>query len=99
MPYADQVRTGIGRIVQASASLLQDVNYALLSSKPVADMVIYVIVATELLKQAQAAPHRFDLAASWVNRKMLELEMHAERVGSGGVDRITRCERIVSLFE
>lgn len=99
VPYADKVRAGIQRIIKASAALLQDFSYALLSSKPVADMVVDVIVATELLKQAQVDPQRFDLAASWVNRKMLDLEMHAERVESGGVDRIARCERIVSLFE
>ncbi len=99
VPYADKVRVGIQRITEASAALLQDLSYALLSSKPVADMVVDVIVATELLKQAQVDPQRVDLAASWVNRKMLDLEMHAERVGSGGVDRIARCERIVSLFE
>jgi len=99
VPYADKVRAGIQRIIEASAALLQDFSYALLSSKPVADMVIDVIVATELLKQARIDPRRLDLAASWVNRKMLDLEMHAERVGSGGVDRISRCERIVSLFE
>ena len=99
VPYADKVRVGIQRITEASAALLQDFSYALLSSKPVADMVVDVIVATELLKQAQVDPQRIDLAASWVNRKMLDLEMHAARVGSGGVDRIARCERIVSLFE
>ncbi len=99
VPYADKVRAGIQRITEASAALLQDLSYALLSSKPVADMVVDVIVATELLKQAQVDPQRVDLAASWVNRKMLDLEMHAARVGSGGVDRIARCERIVSLFE
>ncbi len=99
VPYADKVRVGIQRITEASAALLQDFSYALLSSKPVADMVVDVIVATELLKQAQVDPQRVDLAASWVNRKMLDLEMHAARVGSGGVDRIARCERIVSLFE
>ena len=99
VPYADKVRAGIQRITDVSAALLQDLSYALLSSKPVADMVVDVIVATELLKQAQVDPQRRDLAASWVNRKMLDLEMHAERVGSGGVDRIARCERIVSLFE
>jgi hypothetical protein len=98
-PYADKVREGIGRIQEASAALAQDFNYALLCSRPLADMVIDVIVATELLRQADVAPEREDLAASWVNRKMLDLEALARRVESGSVERIERCSRIVSLFE
>ena len=93
-----RVRDGIGLINEAAPSLLQDFEYALLCSRHVAEMVICVIVATELLRQAAAAPERFDLAASWVNRKMLEVEMHAKRVGEGTVERIERCERIIALF-
>ncbi len=96
---AQKVRTGIERINQASVALMQDFNYALLCARHVAEMVIDVIVATELLRQAQLRPDRVDLAASWVNRRMLEVEMHAERVAEGGVDRIARCERIVSLVD
>ncbi|MFQ5512879.1 MAG: acyl-CoA dehydrogenase family protein [Myxococcota bacterium] len=98
-PLADRVRAGIERIQESSPALLQDFNYALLSSRLVAEMVISVIVATELLRQAAVAPSRLDLAASWINRRMLEVEMHAARVGSGDVDRINRCERIVALLE
>lgn len=96
-PLAEKVRRGIERIGDASEALLQDFSYALLCSRPVAEMVIHVIVATELLQQAQAAPERIDLAASWINRKMLELEMHAQRVSGGTVERIERCERILEL--
>ena len=42
---------------------------------------------------------REDLAASWVNRKMLDLGAEAKRIQDGGVERIERCERIVSLFD
>ena len=38
------------------------------------------------------------MAAYWVNRKMLELEMSAARVTEGGVERIERFERIIELF-
>jgi hypothetical protein len=62
-------------------------------------MVIDVVVAAELLRQAQARPDRVDLAASWVNRRMLEVEMNARRVAEGTVDRIARCERIISLVD
>ena len=99
VPYADKVRSGIDRITEASAALMQDFSYALLSARLMGEMVIFVIVGTELLRQASVAPERLELAASWVNRKMLELEAHAERVASGDVDRIHRCERIISLLD
>jgi len=89
----------IGRIEEASSALLNDFSYALLCSKPLADMVIAVIVGSELLLQADAAPEREDLAASWVNRKMLDLETEAQRIQAGGVERLERCERIVSIFD
>ena len=96
-PYAEKVREGIERINDASPALLQDFNYALVSARLMAEMVSHVIVGTELLLQAEAAPERFDLAASWINRKMLELEGHARRIGEGTVERIERCERIIAL--
>ena len=98
-PFADKVRAGITRINHASAALLQDFNYALLCARHVAEMVIEVIAATELLRQADVSPRRFDLAASYVNRKMLELELHASRIEDGDVGRLERCERILELME
>jgi hypothetical protein len=97
--YAEKVRVGIARIQDASRALLQDVSYALFSSQPVAEMVIDVTVATELLVQARLAPERADLAMSWINRRMLELEAHARRVEEGTLMRLERCTRIVGLFE
>jgi alkylation response protein AidB-like acyl-CoA dehydrogenase len=97
--YVKKVRDGIARIHEASVALLQDPNYALLCARPVADMVIDVLVGGELLRQAEVSPRRYDLAASWINRKMLEVEMHARRIKEGGVSRIERCERIVELFQ
>jgi hypothetical protein len=99
VPLAEKVRVGIELISKASPVLLTDFSYALLCSRPEAEMVGHVIVATELLKQAQIVPQRFDLAASWVNRKLLEVEMHAKRISTGDVDRIARCESIIGLFE
>ncbi|MEE8313282.1 MAG: acyl-CoA dehydrogenase family protein [Myxococcota bacterium] len=99
IPLAEKVRAGIERIEEVSVALLRDPAYALLSARSVAEMVIHVIVATELLRQAQASADRFDLAASWVNRKMLELEMYAKRVGDGDSARIERCERMIDLWD
>ena len=96
---AKKVRVGISQIEDASMALAQDFSYALLCSKPLADMVIAVIVGSELLLQADVAPEREDLAASWVNRKMLDLATEASRIQSGGIERLERCERIVSLLD
>ena len=95
--FADKVRAGIASINDASAALVADPSYALLSARAVGEMVIHVIVGTELLRQAQVDPERLDLAASWVNLKMLELAMYAQRVSEGDVSRVERCERIIDL--
>jgi alkylation response protein AidB-like acyl-CoA dehydrogenase len=95
---AGKVRGGIERIGEASLALIKDFNYALLSARGVAEMVITVIVATELLRQAQVEPRRFDLAASWMSRRLGELEMFAARILESDVSRIERCERIVELW-
>ncbi len=97
--YAEKVRQGIERILDASSSLLADVSYALLSARSLADIVINVIVGAELLKQAAADPRRFDLAASWVSRRMLDVEAKAQRIKEGSVARIDRAEKILSLLE
>jgi alkylation response protein AidB-like acyl-CoA dehydrogenase len=96
---AAKVMSGIERIEGTTSALASDFSYALLCSRSVAEMVITVIVGSELIAQAAASPERTVLAESWVDRKLLELEMHAERVASGGVERIERCEKIVALFE
>jgi alkylation response protein AidB-like acyl-CoA dehydrogenase len=88
-----------GFAAQASVALIKDPSYALLSARAVAEMVIQVIIATELLRQAQADPRRVELAARWVNLKLLELEMHAKRVSSGDVSRVERSEHIIALFD
>ena len=56
-----------------------------------------MIVASELLKQAQADPKRFDLAASWINRRMLDVEWKTQRIQEGSSARIDRCEKIIEL--
>ena len=83
----------------ASASLIADFGYALLSAQLLADVVIAVVVASELLKQAQADPGRFDLAASWINRQMLDVESKTQRIQEGSSARIDRCEKIIDLVD
>jgi hypothetical protein len=98
-PFAQRVLVGIERIEEASVALIRDFGYALLSARAVADMVIAVLVSTELLRQADVAPARTELAARWIHTKMLELEAHAQRVAEGDAGRIERCEKIVRLWD
>ncbi|MDJ0789221.1 MAG: acyl-CoA dehydrogenase family protein [Myxococcota bacterium] len=97
--YASKVRAGIEQVLQASSALMADFSYALLSARRLADSAIDLIVGAELLKHARVDSRRFDLAASWINRKMLEVEMNARRIAEGDVSRVDRCERIISTFE
>jgi alkylation response protein AidB-like acyl-CoA dehydrogenase len=96
---AGRVRGGIERIGVASLALIKDFNFALLSARGVAEMVLTVISATELLRQAQVDPRRTDIASSWIARKLGELEMFAARILEDDVSRIERCERIVGLWQ
>jgi alkylation response protein AidB-like acyl-CoA dehydrogenase len=97
-PFAERVEAGIQRIEDSAHALLSDFGYALLSARAVAEMVIAVIVACELLRQADVAHERIELAARWIHVKMLELEANARRVIEGDAGRIERCEKIVRLW-
>jgi hypothetical protein len=97
-PFAAKVLAGIARIEQSAVALIRDFGYALLSAQAVAEMVIAVIVGTELLRQADLVPDRTELAARWVYTRMLELEAQASRVLEGDAGRIERCEKIVQLW-
>jgi hypothetical protein len=97
-PFAARVLAGIERIEASSSALMKDFGYALLSARAVAEMVIAVVVSTELLRQADHAPARIELAARWIHVKMLELDAHARRVIEGDAGRIERCEKIVRLW-
>ena len=95
--YADKVRRGMELILGAASALLSDVAYALMSARSLAEVVISVVVGAELLKQAEADSTRFDLAASWVNRRMVDLEGRTQRIQSGSLDRLERAEKIIAL--
>jgi alkylation response protein AidB-like acyl-CoA dehydrogenase len=96
---ADKVLEGMNLILGASGALLADFNYALMSAQSLAEVVASVIAGAELLKQAQADPRRFDLAASWINRRMGDLEARCKRIKAGSVDRLDRCDNIIALME
>jgi alkylation response protein AidB-like acyl-CoA dehydrogenase len=87
------------RIEDALKVLFSDMSYALLRAKLMAQMVIDVIAATELLKQAGADPSRLDLAEAFIRRRMLAVEHAARRIevnAEGTLERDARLlERIV----
>ncbi len=95
--YADKVRHGMKLILDASSALMADFAYALMSARSLAEVVISVVVGAELLKQAEADPKRFDLAASWINRRMVDLESRTQRIKEGTHDRIDRADKIIDL--
>jgi alkylation response protein AidB-like acyl-CoA dehydrogenase len=96
--YADKVRHGMKLILDASSALLADFAYALMSARSLAEVVISVVVGAELLKQAEADPKRFDLAASWINRRMVDLEGRTQRIKEGSGDRLERADKIIDLI-
>jgi hypothetical protein len=84
------------RIGDAARSLFGDFDYALLRSKLLAEMVIDVGAATELLHQAGADPERLDLAAAFVKRRSLEVEHTGRRIAEHVEGRIRRDANIVA---
>jgi len=94
---AEKVLEGMNLILDAAGSLLADFSYALMSAQSLAEVVASVIAGAELLKQAKADPRRFDLAASWINRRMVDLEGRCKRIKEGSIDRLDRCTNIIAL--
>ncbi|MBK7949164.1 MAG: acyl-CoA dehydrogenase family protein [Deltaproteobacteria bacterium] len=96
---ADKVLAGMQEILGAAGALLTDFKYAMMSAQALADVVASVLAAGELLKQAKADPRRFDLAASWIDRRMVDLEARCKRIKTGSVARLDRCASIIALAE
>jgi hypothetical protein len=94
-PLAERVREAIRATEETLQVLFSDVSYALLRAKLMAEMVISVIAATELLKQAGADPSRIDLAHAYVRRRMLDVESKAERIKLNAEGRLERDARLL----
>ena len=73
-----------------------DIGYALLRAKLLAEMVIAVMAATELLAQVGADPSRLDLAQAFIGRRMLEVESKGRRIRENAEGRLERDARIVA---
>lgn len=96
---AEKVLVGMNLILEASGALLADFSYALMSAQSLAEVVASVIAGAELLRQAKADPRRIDLAASWINRRMVDLEGRCRRIGEGSKARLLRCDAVIALAE
>ncbi len=96
---ADKVLAGMKQILGAAGALLADFKYAMMSAQSLAEVVTSVLAAGELLKQAKADPRRFDLAASWIDRRMVDLEGRCKRIKTGTVARLDRAAAIIDLVD
>ena len=91
------VGQGIEHLTGATPSLFGDMQYALLNARRMAEMVIDIVTATELLEQADLAPGRRELAETFVHRRMPAVEMSAKRIASGDASRLASYDRILGL--
>ncbi len=97
-PLAERVKQSCVAVDEAAKILFTDPPYALLRAKLVAEMVINLIAANELLRQAQADPGRRDLAEAFVIRRMLENELGARRIAQNHGGRLERDARILGQY-
>lgn len=93
---AKRVREAIGRVEQTLGKLASDMGYALLRARMMAEMVIDVIAATELLKQAGVQGERIDLAESFIQRRMLAVEHRARRIQENAEGRVDLDRRVLA---
>ena len=91
------VSTGIDDIQKSVGALMGDPQYALLNAKRVCEMVIDVVVCSELLLQAGLSEQRGALATAFVRRRMPVVEQNARRILSGDATRIHNYDRILGL--
>jgi alkylation response protein AidB-like acyl-CoA dehydrogenase len=95
-PLARRVRDVTIDVEDTLKVLFSDLGYALLRSKLMAAMVIDVITATELLKQAGADPERIDLAEAFIRRRTYTVEEGARRIAQNAEGRLERDARLVA---
>jgi alkylation response protein AidB-like acyl-CoA dehydrogenase len=94
---AERVDATTNVVEKVAQILFADLPYALMRAKLMAEMVINLISASELLLQAKVDPRRRDLAEAFVIRRMLETEHAARRIAENHEGRIERDGRILAL--
>jgi hypothetical protein len=95
--HVRQLRDGIGWITDSTQALMGDPQYALLNAKRLCEMIIDVVVGAELLFQARYDEGKKDLAASFIHRRMMAVQMNSRRIAAGDASRIKRYDRILGL--
>jgi len=85
------------RVDEATKVLFSDINYALLRSKLMVQMVIDVVAATELLHQVPFDERRLDIATDFIIRRSLESEHFGKRIEAGLDGRVERDARLLEL--
>jgi alkylation response protein AidB-like acyl-CoA dehydrogenase len=95
--HVRQLRDGIGWITDSTQALMGDPQYALLNAKRLCEMIIDVVVGAELLFQARHDEDKKDLAASFIHRRMMAVQMNSRRIAAGDASRIRRYDRILGL--
>jgi alkylation response protein AidB-like acyl-CoA dehydrogenase len=93
---AQQVEEMTVRVDEALQLLFADPAYALLRAKLMAEMVIDVIAAAELLAQVEADPARLDLAESFIRRRALEAEHIGRRIAKNAEGHLERDARVLA---
>jgi alkylation response protein AidB-like acyl-CoA dehydrogenase len=91
------VQEGIKAINDSLPGLMTDPSYAILNAKHVCDMIIDVVVAAELLLQAESDPTKQLAATSFIRSRMAMVDMHAKRIQGGDVTRLDRYTKILGL--
>jgi hypothetical protein len=92
-----QLRDAISWITDSTQALMGDPQYALLNAKRLCEMIIDVVVGAELLFQARIGEGKKDLAASFIHRRMMAVQMNARRIAAGDASRIKRYDSILGL--
>ncbi len=96
-PIAQLVLASIERVEKSVKILFEDIEYALLRSKFMAEMVIDILAGTELLRQAGVDPARLPIAESYIRRRMLVGESLARRIEENHEGRLERDARVIEL--
>jgi alkylation response protein AidB-like acyl-CoA dehydrogenase len=91
------VNEGLKWLNTSIPALMGDPQYALLNAKRVSEMVIDVVVATELLTQAKVSDDKLELAKAYIPRHMMNVEMNGRRISSGDASRIKSYDKLLGL--
>jgi alkylation response protein AidB-like acyl-CoA dehydrogenase len=93
---AERVVEMTHRIEDSAKALFSDISYALLRAKFMAEMVIDVTAATELLQQAGEDPSRIDIAEAYIIRRALEADHTSRRIQENAEGRLERDARVLA---